>query len=72
MVVLDQMSKERGAGIAMKRLQAILKLIMLRRTKNTLHEGKPLITLPERNVVEVITDFLDQYVHHSCVISLAS
>lgn len=43
----------------MKRLCAVLTTIMLRRTKDTLHDGKPIITLPGRHVEVVSSDFDD-------------
>ncbi|KAF9453312.1 hypothetical protein P691DRAFT_658741 [Macrolepiota fuliginosa MF-IS2] len=44
----------RGAGTAMKRLQVILKQIMLRRRKDDVLNGKKLIDLPKRTV-EIIS-----------------
>ncbi|KAI8048175.1 SNF2 family N-terminal domain-containing protein [Syncephalis plumigaleata] len=41
----------------MKRLQVILKAILLRRTKNSTINGKPLLTLPERYVEPVEVEF---------------
>lgn len=41
------------AGLAMKRLQVVLKAIMLRRTKTDTLNGKKLIELPAR-VVEIV------------------
>jgi SNF2 family DNA or RNA helicase len=40
-----------------KRLQVILKAILLRRTKNSKINGKPLLTLPERYVEPVEVEF---------------
>ncbi|KAK9898970.1 hypothetical protein P389DRAFT_41780 [Cystobasidium minutum MCA 4210] len=45
--------------IAMKRLHYVLASVMLRRRKNMLIEGKPLIELPPRTVQVIKTDFLD-------------
>jgi SNF2 family DNA or RNA helicase len=41
----------------MKRLQVILKAIMLRRTKNSRVNGKPLLSLPERIVKHIEVSF---------------
>jgi SNF2 family DNA or RNA helicase len=43
----------------MKRLCAVLTTIMLRRTKDTVHEGKPIIILPKRHVNVLTSDFDD-------------
>ncbi|KDQ54158.1 hypothetical protein JAAARDRAFT_697737 [Jaapia argillacea MUCL 33604] len=56
----EQISKPVKAGRsvrAMKRLQIILKAIMLRRKKDTLLNGRPLLQLPDRNVNVVHCDF---------------
>lgn len=47
-----------GLERAMRRLQALLKSIMLRRSKNTVVDGKPIITLPEKTeeIVHAIFD----------------
>ncbi|PNS17355.1 hypothetical protein CAC42_7038 [Sphaceloma murrayae] len=42
---------------AMKRLQALLKAILLRRHKKSTINGKPILILPERTVEQTITDF---------------
>ncbi|KAF8960935.1 SNF2 family N-terminal domain-containing protein [Flammula alnicola] len=49
----------RGAGRAMKRLQVVLKQIMLRRRKDETINGKVLIELPKRTVEVVTCDFDD-------------
>lgn len=41
---------ERGRNSAMKKLQGIIRAIMLRRTKTSKIDGKPILQLPERNV----------------------
>lgn len=41
----------------MKRLCVVLRTIMLRRTKDSTHDGKPLITLPTRTINIVSNDF---------------
>lgn len=41
----------------MKQLQAILKAIMLRRMKNSLIDGKPILTLPEKMEHKVAVEF---------------
>jgi len=43
----------------MKRLCAVLTTIMLRRTKDTTHDGKPILNLPDRHVEVISTDFED-------------
>lgn len=43
----------------MKRLCAVLTTIMLRRTKDTMHDGKPILNLPDRHVEVITTDFED-------------
>lgn len=49
-----------GRGkLAMSRLSVILKAVLLRRTKNTLVNGRPLITLPGREVIVVTVPFAD-------------
>lgn len=40
--------------------QVVLKAVMLRRTKKTEIDGKPLIELPEREIVLVKGPFLDE------------
>ncbi|KAF5323139.1 hypothetical protein D9611_009212 [Ephemerocybe angulata] len=50
-------SSGRGAGRAMKRLQVVLKNIMLRRRKNDTLNGKVLIELPKRTVEVVPCPF---------------
>ncbi|TEB32621.1 hypothetical protein FA13DRAFT_1731108 [Coprinellus micaceus] len=50
-------SSGRGAGRAMKRLQVILKSIMLRRRKEDTLNGKALIDLPARNLEVVSCPF---------------
>ncbi|GAA5972086.1 hypothetical protein JCM11641_002489 [Rhodosporidiobolus odoratus] len=42
------------------RLSIVLKAIMLRRTKTMTVEGKPLLTLPAREIIEVKSPFLDE------------
>ncbi|KAI8613212.1 SNF2 family N-terminal domain-containing protein [Chytriomyces sp. MP71] len=41
----------------MKRVQALLKALCLRRTKNSMLDGRPIITLPEKRVEVVEADF---------------
>ncbi|KAN0062401.1 hypothetical protein ACQY0O_005284 [Thecaphora frezii] len=43
----------------MKRLVAVLRMIMLRRTKDATYEGKPILQLPDRIVEVVSSDFDD-------------
>src|SRR2546421_467368 len=40
----------RGYNQAMKKLQALIKAIMLRRTKKSQIDGKPILTLPEKTI----------------------
>jgi len=44
---------------AMKRLHVVLQAILLRRTKETTHEGKKLIELPPKHISLIETDFDD-------------
>ncbi|KAG6336400.1 hypothetical protein ID866_2694 [Astraeus odoratus] len=46
-------------GRAMKRLQLVLKAIMLRRTKNQILNGKPLLELPDRKLQLIECQFDD-------------
>lgn len=48
--IAKPVNSARGAGRAMKRLQVVLKQIMLRRRKDQLLNGQALIKLPERHV----------------------
>ncbi|KAH9941545.1 SNF2 family N-terminal domain-containing protein [Amylocystis lapponica] len=50
---ISQPVKANRPGRAMKRLQVVLRSIMLRRTKTTLVNGKPILELPDR-VVETV------------------
>ncbi|XP_074560878.1 LOW QUALITY PROTEIN: helicase-like transcription factor CHR28 [Curcuma longa] len=43
-----------------KRLQLVLKTIMLRRTKGTLLDGKPVITLPPKTITLMKVDFSEE------------
>lgn len=54
--IVSLVAQGRGK-LAMRRLHVILKAIMLRRTKTTLIDGKPLLQLPKRTVHSVIADF---------------
>ena len=47
----------RGAGRAMKRLQVVLKQVMLRRRKDQLINGEVLIKLPKRHIDIVSCEF---------------
>ncbi|KAF9078547.1 SNF2 family N-terminal domain-containing protein [Rhodocollybia butyracea] len=57
----DQIAKPvksgRGANLAMKRLQVVLKQVMLRRRKDDTINGKVLIELPKRNVNIIACEF---------------
>ncbi|KAK0540656.1 hypothetical protein OC835_000569 [Tilletia horrida] len=44
---------------AMKRLHVVLQAILLRRTKETMHEGKKLIELPPKHISLIESDFDD-------------
>lgn len=46
--------------MAIKRLHVYLAPIMLRRTKDTEIDGKPILNLPPREVHEIKTDFFDE------------
>ncbi|KAJ9105493.1 hypothetical protein QFC21_001864 [Naganishia friedmannii] len=50
--------KEGRTKLAMKRLHAVLKAIMLRRTKDATIDGKPILNLPARKV-EIVQCFFD-------------
>ncbi|KAI5265604.1 hypothetical protein E4T47_08509 [Aureobasidium subglaciale] len=50
-------SSERGRELAMQKLQALLKAILLRRNKKTEINGRPILNLPERRVEETNPDF---------------
>ena len=51
---------KQGRGkIAMQRLHVILKAVLLRRTKTDMIDGKPLLSLPARNVHLVKIPFAD-------------
>jgi hypothetical protein len=59
-----QMKKNQGV-IAIKRVQAVLGSVMLRRKKDTIIDGKPILSLPARNIHVSSTDFVDPCVPHS-------
>lgn len=44
----------------MTRLAVVLKAVMLRRTKTMMIDGKPLLALPEREIIEIKGPFLDE------------
>ena len=48
---------EAGRKNAMKKLQALIRAVMLRRTKNSQLDGKPIITLPPRTTDIVTREF---------------
>ncbi|TIA15410.1 hypothetical protein D6C81_06373 [Aureobasidium pullulans] len=50
-------SSERARQLAMQKLQALLKAILLRRNKKTEINGRPILNLPERRVEETNPDF---------------
>ncbi|KAF2813142.1 uncharacterized protein BDZ99DRAFT_486486 [Mytilinidion resinicola] len=50
-------NSERTKQNAMKKLQALLKAILLRRTKSSLIDGKPIITIPPKHVHQVQVTF---------------
>ncbi|BGP25798.1 hypothetical protein JCM10295v2_004735 [Rhodotorula toruloides] len=52
--------KSKRTKTALARLQIVLKAVMLRRTKTMTVDGKPLLTLPKREVVVVKGPFLDE------------
>lgn len=59
---IDGPLKNKRTKIALARLNIVLTAIMLRRTKATMVEGKPLLQLPAREIVEMKGPFLDPYV----------
>ncbi|TKA33210.1 hypothetical protein B0A50_00763 [Salinomyces thailandicus] len=42
-------SRESSKAAAMSKLQALIKAILLRRTKQSMYEGRPILVLPDRN-----------------------
>lgn len=54
--------KNKRTKIAMTRLAVVLKAVMLRRTKTMMIDGKPLLQLPKREIIEVKGPFLDECV----------
>lgn len=50
-------NNERGRELAMQKLQALLKAILLRRNKQTKINGRPILNLPERKVEESNPEF---------------
>jgi hypothetical protein len=52
--------KNKRTKIAMTRLAVVLKAVMLRRTKTMMIDGKPLLALPEREIIEIKGPFLDE------------
>jgi SNF2 family DNA or RNA helicase len=54
--------KGKRTKTALARLQIVLRAIMLRRTKTMTVDGKPLLTLPKREVIVVKGPFLDECV----------
>ncbi|KAK3829267.1 MAG: SNF2 family N-terminal domain-containing protein [Benniella sp.] len=57
--IATPMKKTKQYGPAMQRVQALLKAVCLRRTKKCQVDGKPILDLPERNVVQLSTPFSD-------------
>ncbi|TRM67085.1 SNF2 family N-terminal domain-containing protein [Schizophyllum amplum] len=55
--IANPLKNGRGATRAMKRLQVVLKAVMLRRTKDQMLNGKRLIELPPRNLTIVSCPF---------------
>lgn len=51
--------KQGRAKLAMARLGVVLSAVMLRRLKTTMIDGKPILQLPERRVIEVKGPFTD-------------
>ncbi|GAA5878782.1 hypothetical protein JCM1840_007244 [Sporobolomyces johnsonii] len=51
--------KNKRTKVALARLAVVLKAIMLRRTKTMVVDGKPLLVLPAREIIEVKGPFLD-------------
>ncbi|GAA5933497.1 hypothetical protein JCM10213_001290 [Rhodosporidiobolus nylandii] len=56
--IADPMKGKR-TKIALARLTIVLKAVMLRRTKTMMVEGKPLLALPAREVIDIKSPFLD-------------
>jgi SNF2 family DNA or RNA helicase len=53
------MKRTKQYGPAMQRVQALLKAVCLRRTKKCQVDGKPILDLPDRNVLKMSTPFSD-------------
>lgn len=53
--------KNKRAKVAMARLVLVLNAVMLRRTKTMLVDGKPLLSLPGREIIHVQSDFIYPY-----------
>jgi hypothetical protein len=51
--------KNKRTKIAMTRLAVVLGAMLLRRTKTMTIDGKPLLLLPKREIIEVKGPFLD-------------
>lgn len=59
---IEQPIKNKRAKIGLARLSIVLQAIMLRRVKTQLINGRPLLQLPKREVIESKGPFLDESV----------
>ncbi|GAA6028669.1 hypothetical protein JCM8097_007339 [Rhodosporidiobolus ruineniae] len=57
--IADPLKNEKRQKLAFARLSVVLKAIMLRRKKTDMVDGRPLLKLPKREIIEVKTPFLD-------------
>lgn len=57
---IEQPIKNKRAKIGLARLSVVLQAIMLRRVKTQLINGRPLIDLPKREIIESKGPFLNE------------
>lgn len=60
---IEQPIKNKRAKIGLARLSIVLQAVMLRRVKTQIINGRPLLQLPKREVIESKGPFLDACVH---------
>ncbi|GAA5874648.1 hypothetical protein JCM8547_003947 [Rhodosporidiobolus lusitaniae] len=58
--IADPLKNNKRQKLAFARLSVVLKAVMLRRRKTDMVDGKPLIVLPEKEIIEVRMPFLDE------------
>lgn len=59
---IEQPIKDKRAKIGLARLSIVLQAVMLRRVKTQIINGRPLLQLPKREIIESKGPFLDAYV----------